>query len=65
MGKTAYIFQEPTGLFHFCDEDAEMLDARGRGYRTRVEAERAAAAFGFTSARGPGRKSIKQIGEEK
>lgn len=60
--RVAYIFQEPTGLFHFCDDDAEMLDARGRGYRTRAEAEHAAAAFGFTHARGSGK--LKQIGEK-
>jgi hypothetical protein len=29
----ARIFQEPTGLFHHCDDTLDYLDARGRGIR--------------------------------
>jgi len=49
----ARIFQEPTGLYHVCN-DAGPLDARGTGHRTKAEAMRAAARDGYTHARGSG-----------
>ena len=33
--KVAYIFQEPTGKWHVCDDSASILDARGPGYDTK------------------------------
>jgi len=51
--KTARIFQEPTGLYHWCDNDS-MLDARGTGHRTKAAAMRAAAFDGYTHAVGSG-----------
>lgn len=52
--KAARIFEEPTGLYHVCNDDAEMLDARGRGHQTKAEALRAAAMAGYTHATGSG-----------
>ena len=34
----ARIFQEPTGLWHVCDDAEDYLDARGMGYKSRREA---------------------------
>ncbi|MBA2883071.1 hypothetical protein HNR65_003428 [Desulfosalsimonas propionicica] len=52
--KTARIFAEPTGLYHVCNDDGNMLDARGGGHRTKADAMRAAAFDGFTHATGSG-----------
>lgn len=45
--KIARVFQEPNGLWHFCD-DALDLDARGRGYRFVSDATAWAELEGFT-----------------
>lgn len=54
----ARIFQEPTGLYHWCDNDqaetSGMMDARGQGYKTKADAMRAAAFDGYTHATGSG-----------
>lgn len=36
--KTARIFEEVTGKWHICDDAADCLDARGRGYASRKDA---------------------------
>lgn len=55
MGKRiARIFEESNGLYHVSDDEAEILDARGRGHRTKADAMRAAAADGYTHATGSG-----------
>ena len=36
--KTARIFEEVTGKWHICDDAADCLDARGRGYASRRDA---------------------------
>jgi len=52
----ARIFQEPTGKYHICPDDAPCLDARGNGYATKAQALRAAASGpdGYTHATGSG-----------
>lgn len=52
--KTARIFEEPTGLYYVCSNDLDYFDARGRGFLTKVDALRAAAAAGYTHATGSG-----------
>ena len=52
--KTARIFEESTGMYHICDDDGPLLDARGRGHRTKADAMRAAAYDGYTHATGSG-----------
>lgn len=32
--KIAYVFQECTELYHYCDDDLGYLDARGRGFKS-------------------------------
>ena len=49
----ARIFQEPTGLYHICDDEEDFLDARGRGYHSKIAAVRAAARS-YTHATGSG-----------
>lgn len=44
---TARIFQEPTGLWHYCDDELPHLDARGEGYKSRASARRAAREAGY------------------
>jgi hypothetical protein len=51
--KVARIFEEVTGRFHICDEEDDYLDARGYGYKTKVEALRSAARD-YTHAIGSG-----------
>jgi hypothetical protein len=50
---TARIFEDATGMYYICSEDDDCLDARGRGYQTKTEALRAAAAS-YTHAIGSG-----------
>lgn len=47
MSRTAIIFEEVTG-WHVSDEKNDCLDARGKGYRTKTAAIRAASASGYT-----------------
>ena len=51
--KTARIFEESDG-YHVCNEASNYLDARGRGYKTKASALRAASYDGFTHAIGSG-----------
>jgi hypothetical protein len=51
---TARIFEEADGKYYICDDDAEILDARGKGHPTKAEAMRAAADMGYTHAVGSG-----------
>ena len=55
----ARIFQEPTGLFYFCDDDG-ACDARGPGFKTKTEALREASLY-FTHARFFGSNSVKSL----
>ena len=52
--RIARIFEECTGLYHICDDSVDYLDARGRGYRTKMEAMQTAKDAGYTHARGSG-----------
>lgn len=54
MKRIARVFQEPTGLFHYCDERLPYLDARGMGFSTKRQAMEAAYMAGFTHACGSG-----------
>lgn len=49
----ARIFEDVNGYF-VCGEADDFLDARGRGYRTKTEAQRAAAESGYTHMIGSG-----------
>ena len=53
--KIARVFQEPTGLWHFCDDSLAYLDARGRGYRFISHAVAWAELDGFTHYKRGGR----------
>jgi len=53
--KIARVFQEPTGLWHFCDDALDYLDARGRGYRFISHATAWAELDGFTHYKRGGR----------
>ena len=50
----ALIFIEPTGLYHISAKDLGYLDARGKGYPTKMAAIMAAARLGYTHASGSG-----------
>ena len=50
----ARIFREHNGLYYVCDDSIPALRARGRGYRTKAEALRAAARDSYTHAVGSG-----------
>jgi hypothetical protein len=58
--KIAIVFQEPTGLWHFCDDALGFLDARGRGYRFVSDAAAWAELDGFTHYKRSGR--VRKIG---
>lgn len=64
--KVARIFEEPDGKFYVCDDNAEVLDARGFGFVSKVEAMRAAKEMGFTHATGSGTywKGVRKLPEE-
>lgn len=47
----ARIFQEPTGLYHYCDDALDYLDARGNGLKTISEACHCARMSGYTHYR--------------
>lgn len=53
--KVARIFED-VGGYYICDDDANMLDARGRAYETKADALRAAASGpdAYTHATGSG-----------
>jgi hypothetical protein len=51
--KIARIFEDIGGYF-ICDDDDDILDARGYAHCTKAEAMRAAAEQGYTHARGSG-----------
>ena len=53
---TAYIFEESTGLFHYCDDALGYLDARGQGYQTKKEAKDAAREENYDAAIVGGRR---------
>ena len=55
----ARIFQEPTGLFYFCDDDG-ACDARGPGFRTKGAALREASLY-FTHARFLGSDAVRSL----
>lgn len=44
----AYVFEECTGKYHFCDDTLGYLDARGQGYKTVHEALEWARYSGYT-----------------
>ena len=54
MKKTARIFEEATGKYHYCDDRLPYLDARGKGFDTKRQALEAAYMAGFTHAVGSG-----------
>ena len=54
MKRIARIFEECTGLYHICEDVLDCLDARGRGYKTKIAAMRAARDMYYTHARGSG-----------
>ncbi len=45
--KVARIFQEVTGLYHYCDDALDYLDARGIGVKTVAECCYFAREYGF------------------
>lgn len=49
----ARIFED-VGGYYVCDETLPYLDARGKGYRSKAQAMRAARLNGYTHARGSG-----------
>lgn len=51
--RTAYIFENVDG-YHWCEHNEQFLDARGKAYKTKADAMRAAAAEGYTHAEGSG-----------
>lgn len=54
MKRIARVFADCDG-YHWCDESLDFLDARGRAYKTKAEAMRAAYVFGeYTHATGSG-----------
>ena len=46
--KVATLFEESTGLYHYCDDSLPHLDARGKGFQTQTEAKQCAKEAGFT-----------------
>ena len=52
--KVARVFQEPTGLYHVCDDALDHLDAGGPGHLTKAQALRHALSCGYTHAVGSG-----------
>ncbi|WP_028321260.1 hypothetical protein [Desulfatiglans anilini] len=52
--RIAHVFEEVTGLYHFCSNDLPYRDARGPGYKSKAAAVRAAWQSGYTHAMGGG-----------
>jgi hypothetical protein len=46
--KVATLFEEVTGLYHYCDNSLPYLDARGKGFSTQAEAKNSAKDAGFS-----------------
>jgi len=51
--KLARIFED-VGGYYVCDEELDYLDASGKSYKTKAEAQRAAKEMGYTHAVGSG-----------
>ena len=50
---TVCVFADVDG-YHWCDSQFDYLDARGKAYKTKADALRAAAREGYTHAYGSG-----------